>query len=36
MKQGKIIQIIGAIVDVEFSNDQVPQIYFALKVIHHN
>jgi len=30
--QGKIVQIIGAVVDVEFPRDQVPQVYDALKV----
>nr|HMT03861.1 hypothetical protein [Burkholderiales bacterium] len=32
MAQGKIIQIIGAVVDVEFSRENVPQIYNALKL----
>lgn len=32
MATGKIIQIIGAIVDVEFSQDSVPKIYHALEV----
>src|SRR5450432_1760875 len=32
MNQGKIVQIIGAVVDVEFPRDQVPKIYDALKV----
>jgi F-type H+-transporting ATPase subunit beta len=30
--QGKIVQIIGAVVDVEFPRDSVPNIYDALKV----
>jgi len=30
--QGKIVQIIGAVVDVEFPRDSVPRIYDALKV----
>ncbi|MBZ2279435.1 hypothetical protein K4105_02580, partial [Buchnera aphidicola] len=34
MINGKIIQIIGAIVDVEFQRDSVPKIYHALKVIN--
>src|SRR5687768_13418052 len=32
MSQGKIVQIIGAVVDVEFSRDEVPKVYDALKV----
>ncbi len=32
MSQGKIVQIIGAVVDVEFPRDSVPRIYDALKV----
>ena len=32
MVQGKIIQIIGAVVDVEFPRDGVPAIYDALKL----
>ncbi len=32
MSQGKIVQIIGAVVDVEFPRDAVPRIYDALKV----
>jgi F-type H+-transporting ATPase subunit beta len=32
MSQGKIVQIIGAVVDVEFPRDQVPKVYNALKV----
>lgn len=32
MVQGKIVQIIGAVVDVEFPRDNVPQIYDALKL----
>lgn len=32
MSQGKVVQIIGAVVDVEFARDQVPEIYDALKV----
>ncbi len=31
-KQGKIVQIIGGVVDVEFSRESVPRIYDALKV----
>jgi F-type H+-transporting ATPase subunit beta len=32
MSSGKIIQIIGAVIDVQFPRDQVPNIYDALKV----
>ena len=32
MVQGKIVQIIGAVVDVEFPRDNVPQSYDALKL----
>ncbi len=32
MSSGKIVQIIGAVVDVEFSRDSVPKVYDALKV----
>ena len=32
MSQGKIVQIIGAVVDVEFPRDNVPKVYDALKV----
>ncbi|PKM01243.1 MAG: F0F1 ATP synthase subunit beta, partial [Gammaproteobacteria bacterium HGW-Gammaproteobacteria-7] len=32
MNQGKIVQIIGAVVDVEFPRADVPKIYDALKV----
>ena len=32
MSQGKIVQIIGAVVDVEFPRDSVPRVYDALKV----
>ncbi|XBC44384.1 MAG: F0F1 ATP synthase subunit beta [Buchnera aphidicola (Schlechtendalia peitan)] len=34
MALGKIVQIIGAVVDVEFPYDQVPKIYNALSVQH--
>ena len=30
--QGKIVQCIGAAVDVEFPRDQMPKIYDALKI----
>ena len=32
MSSGEVVQIIGAVVDVEFSRDSVPQVYDALKV----
>ncbi|MCR6626048.1 F0F1 ATP synthase subunit beta [Pseudoxanthomonas japonensis] len=32
MSQGKIVQIIGAVVDVEFARNEVPKVYDALKV----
>jgi F-type H+-transporting ATPase subunit beta len=32
MSTGKIVQIIGAVVDVEFPRDAIPKIYDALKV----
>jgi F-type H+/Na+-transporting ATPase subunit beta len=30
---GKIVQIIGAVVDVEFPREQVPKVYEALKIV---
>src|SRR5512146_3167687 len=33
MNQGKVVQIIGAVVDVEFPRDQVPKVYDALQVV---
>ncbi len=32
MNQGKVVQIIGAVVDVEFPRENVPKIYDALKI----
>lgn len=32
MATGKIIQVIGAVVDVEFPQDAVPKVYDALEV----
>ncbi len=32
MNQGKVVQIIGAVVDVEFPRESVPKVYDALKV----
>lgn len=34
MATGKIIQVIGAVVDVEFPQDNVPKVYDALEVIN--
>jgi F-type H+-transporting ATPase subunit beta len=34
MTTGKIVQIIGAVVDVEFNQDSVPKIYNALEVVN--
>ena len=31
MATGKIVQVIGAVVDVEFPQDAVPQVYSALE-----
>ena len=36
MSQGKIVQIIGAVVDVEFPRESVPKVYDALKVENTN
>ncbi|VFP86574.1 ATP synthase subunit beta [Candidatus Erwinia haradaeae] len=36
MTIGKIIQIIGAVIDVEFSQHAIPKIYHALEVKHQN
>ena len=35
MSAGKIVQIIGAVVDVEFPRDAMPKIYDALKVVDY-
>ncbi|MFB9067492.1 F0F1 ATP synthase subunit beta [Pseudofulvimonas gallinarii] len=32
MSQGKVVQIIGAVVDVEFPRENVPKVYDALKI----
>nr|BET44498.1 MAG: F0F1 ATP synthase subunit beta [Candidatus Aschnera chinzeii] len=32
---GKIVQIIGAVIDVEFPQNEIPNIYHALKVNNH-
>ncbi len=36
MSAGKVVQIIGAVVDVQFPQDAVPQVYDALKVTEGN
>ena len=33
MSNGKIVQIIGAVIDVEFPRDAIPKVYDALKVV---
>ncbi|MBT6206492.1 MAG: F0F1 ATP synthase subunit beta [Francisellaceae bacterium] len=32
MSEGKVVQVIGAVIDVEFPRDKVPKIYDALKI----
>ncbi len=32
MASGKIVEIVGAVIDVEFPHDDVPNIYYALKL----
>jgi F-type H+-transporting ATPase subunit beta len=32
MSSGTIVQIIGAVIDVEFPRDQIPKVYDALKL----
>ena len=32
MSQGKIVQCIGAVVDIEFPRDQMPKVYEALQL----
>ncbi len=34
MSQGKIVQIIGAVIDVEFPRDAMPRVYDALKLVN--
>ena len=36
MATGKIVQVIGAVVDVEFPQDAVPRVYEALEVQNGN
>ena len=35
MSQGKIVQIIGAVVDVEFPRDAIPHVFDALKLVEN-
>ena len=32
MSNGKVVQVIGAVVDVEFPRDSIPKIYDALRI----
>ncbi|EQD43826.1 F0F1 ATP synthase subunit beta, partial [mine drainage metagenome] len=32
MSEGRIVQIIGAVIDVEFPRESVPRVYDALKI----
>ena len=32
MSNGKVIQIIGAVIDVEFEKDNIPNVYEALTI----
>jgi F-type H+-transporting ATPase subunit beta len=36
MGSGKVVQVIGAVIDVEFPRDEVPQVYDALTVDDNN
>lgn len=36
MSTGKVVEVIGAVIDVEFPHDQVPKIYDALTVAGHD
>ena len=36
MSNGKIVQIIGAVIDVEFPRDQIPKVYEALKLVDND
>ncbi len=36
MSSGRVVQIIGAVIDVEFPRDSVPQVYDALKITEKN
>ena len=32
MGSGKVVSVIGAVIDVEFPREEVPQVYDALKI----
>ena len=34
MNKGKVKQVIGPVVDIQFEGDQLPEIYTALRVVH--
>ena len=36
MSNGKVVQVIGAVVDVEFPRDAIPGIYDALRIADAN
>ena len=36
MSNGKIVQIIGAVIDVEFPREQIPKVYEALKIVEND
>ena len=36
MNKGRITQVIGPVVDVEFEAGKLPEIYHALKVTNHH
>ena len=36
MGSGRIVQVIGAVIDVEFPREEVPQVYEAFMVEKHN
>ena len=35
MAKGKVVQVIGTVVDVEFPGDQMPAVFNALRIDHH-
>jgi F-type H+-transporting ATPase subunit beta len=35
MQAGKVVQVIGAVVDVEFPRESIPKVYDALKLENH-
>jgi F-type H+-transporting ATPase subunit beta len=36
MSNGKIVQIIGAVIDVEFPRESIPKVYEALKIVEND